>query len=801
MKKLDTDNILTEPSDDSPISEFQKMSFEEMDFAIVKKILSDQLSEEIKTEPEDAVKDQKILILETKTLEEGLKKAGDLLDLDIREIKYRYIDKVYHEIDGEQIEFNRIEFIKKATTGTSKIAVSQDRLTATLKILFPKKPDGAITSYQDIITLLDNMKISYGIDKEAIENAITKTQENYDVLQNILIAKGDIPTKGENSKIVESIFQDINKITYINTHGHYLQEIFSLESIESIHQKSFPGFFVQKGDMIAKATRPTEGKPGKDIFGKSIPAQTGEKQFVSGDNIKTEVNEKYITYSAEISGYLELENDKLQIQSPLWIKPDFLEAYYIKLPRLNKTFSKAPDNIDFKEQMQDIKISHGIDSLIVDTIPHELISDQFSFKALKVAEGDIPAKGKDSRVEFFFVKDSKPGKLLENGRIDYRETDMVKTVKENQLLAVKYSPTSGIPGKTIFGMVEKAQKGEDITFNTINNVKTVLGKGKILYYSTIEGRVDLVGEAGISVNQMYEVKGNVDFHTGNIDFNGDVNIGGSVNPGFSIRADGNIIVKGMVNQGAQLNAGGNIEIKEGVIGKSDTKLKAIGHVKALYMQGVTVEAESNVIVTDYIINSTIKTHGKVITPSKEKKAIAKGSIIGGDTYAMKGIMANTIGSDVSSNTRIIVGVDFSLITKLKDFKKAVDYCDYEISKISKTLRVGMQDIPKLKETLKKLPPAKQKPFLEAFGSLDGVNKLREDIITKRNELVNSAESLSQNAAIIVRNQLYSRVYVQIGENKMLIDKDYTKLKLREGANRKQIDFVDLKKVSPDKKTS
>jgi len=725
-------------------------------------------------------------------LEEGLKKASDLLDLDIKEIKYRYIDKVYHEIEGDQVEFNRIEFIKKATTGTSKISVSEDKLTATLKALFPKKPDGTDTSFQDIIDLLYKMKITYGIDTEAIENAIAKTQETYDVLQNILVAKGDIPTKGEDSKIIDSIFQDINKISYENKHGHYLQEIFSLGSTKSIYEKSYPVFFVQKGEMIVKTTKPTEGKPGKNIFGEVIPPQSGEMLFVSGDNIKIEVNEKYTAYYAEISGYLELEKDTLRIQSPIWIKPDLLEAYYIKLPQLGGT-PKAPKKDEIVAQLHEFKASHGIMFSKIETLPQQLIKDTYGFNAIKVAEGDPAVKGTDGWIEFFFEKDSQPGKLLKNGRIDYREIDQVKTVAENQLLAVKYFPTEGIPGKTIFGMVIEAQKGGDITFNALNNIQTVSGKGKVLYYSTIEGRVDIIGETGIAVNQMYEVKGNVDFHTGNIDFNGDVNISGSINPGFSIRAEGNIIVNGMVNRGVQLNAGGNIEVKEGIIGRDDTKLKAKGYVKALYLQGVTVEADSNVIITDYILNSIIKTHGKLLTPSKEKKATGKGSIIGGETYAMKGVMANTIGSDVSSNTRIIVGVDFSLRTKLKDFQKAVDYCDYEISRISKTLRIGVRDIQKVKEQLKKLPPAKQKPFLEAFANLDAVNKLRSEILVKRKELIDSADKLSQSAVIIVRAQLYSRVYVQVGENKMRTDKDYTKLKLREGVNinRKQIEMVDL----------
>ena len=48
------------------------------------------------------------------------------------------------------------------------------------------------------------------------------------------------------------------------------------------------------------------------------------------------------------------------------------------------------------------------------------------------------------------------------------------------------------------------------------------------------------------VRPVLEIKGDVDYGTGNIDFNGDVHIFGDVREGFDVRATGTIIINGLV---------------------------------------------------------------------------------------------------------------------------------------------------------------------------------------------------------------------------------------------------------------
>ena len=70
----------------------------------------------------------------------------------------------------------------------------------------------------------------------------------------------------------------------------------------------------------------------------------------------------------------------------------------------------------------------------------------------------------------------------------------------------------------------------------------------------------------IEVVNTYVVNGDVDYSTGNIQFNGNVVINGTVPDGFEVKAEGDIVVM-KIAESARLEAGRDIIIKGGVQGK------------------------------------------------------------------------------------------------------------------------------------------------------------------------------------------------------------------------------------------
>ena len=770
-------------------SELDEMPFEKMDFDIAKKIISDYLGKEISAEEikSESFEEEKFIILEIDNLQDGLKKASNILEIPIVKIRYKIIEKYFKEIDGKSKEFFQVEFREKAARGNSKIKISDDKLSAYFSLVYPEQPDGKETTFQVLVDLIKKQNIKFGIKFDEIEKIISQLKENYDVLSNILIAQGKSPFKGEDSVFEFSIFSNIDEINYVKNQKVGLDEIFLSSNLDFIKEKFYPVRIVEKGELIAITSLQKTGEKGIDVLGNEIEGVKGKLLFQGGKNVNVKIEDEKVKYYSETFGYLEFNDGSLAVHFPIWVSEDSMEAYFVKLPDASENIKNFKSD-ELIEQLKKINVKFGIKEDVIKMISDDLENGNYEFGLILIAEGVREKKGDNAKIGLFFEDERTPGKILKDGSIDYREINLVKTVKKNQLIAVKHFAKDGTTGMDLKGNTTNAEKGEDKKFIPVNNVKIELKENKALYYSTIEGCVTLVGDSGISVNQIYNVSGNVDFNTGNIGFNGSVDIKGFVGSGFKVKAEGDINIKGIVNQSAELIAGGNININQGVVGRGDTKLIAKGSVYAQYIQNSIVEAKGDVIVKDYIMNSVVKSGGSIITPDKGSKGKSKGLIIGGELIAKKSVMANSIGSEYTQNTKIVVGVDYESDQKFKDFQKSLDYCESQITKIKGILKLGFQDINTLLERVKKLPKDKQKPFLDGFKKLNEINLLKSKILEKRSELVKESDGLSKNAVITVYNILYPRVYIQIGEAKYQTESPISKAKVKLGKNRREVEF-------------
>ena len=67
--------------------------------------------------------------------------------------------------------------------------------------------------------------------------------------------------------------------------------------------------------------------------------------------------------------------------------------------------------------------------------------------------------GQNGRVEFHFdvKRDAKPT-ILEDGRVDFRELNLIECVTEGQQLCTLVPAENGTPGKTVFGTLDSCDK-------------------------------------------------------------------------------------------------------------------------------------------------------------------------------------------------------------------------------------------------------------------------------------------------------------------------------------------------------
>ena len=289
-----------------------------------------------------------------------------------------------------------------------------------------------------------------------------------------------------------------------------------------------------------------------------------------------------------------------------------------------------------------------------------------------IATGTQPIDGEDGKLIFHFSTDERTGRPKEigGGRVDYRTLDLFEPTTEGQLLVTRTLATEGMPGMSVKGREFKQRPGKECNMPRGKNVD--VNPDRTEMHSMCAGMVQFLG-GNVTVSNIYKINGDCDLSVGNIDFDGSVQITGSVRSGSIIKATGGISIGGVV-EGATIIAGGNIEMKSGMQGSDKGKVEAAGSITALYIERGRAVADGSITV-DVCIHSNIETGGTFTAKGK------RGAIIGGRVGAAGNVIANYIGAISNTRTEIVVGVVMRKRERIQFLEREIERINGEIRKL------------------------------------------------------------------------------------------------------------------------
>jgi len=266
-----------------------------------------------------------------------------------------------------------------------------------------------------------------------------------------------------------------------------------------------------------------------------------------------------------------------------------------------------------------------------------------------VAEGTLPENGEDSLIKMFELKEPKP-ETKEDGNVNHYELNLISAVKEGDWLGERAQPSEGKLGKSVKGneILPVAGKSQPILYDK-NSVREVNENGLTVLYARRNGAVNYHGDK-IGVSNLLEIPNNVDFKTGNVDFNGYLSVKGSIEDNFSVIANKDIEVLGEYGVGSVreiVSREGSIYIKGGIAGKSKAIIRSKKDVYTKFISDASIICDGSVHIGFYCLNSKIIAK-EVILDSP------KGQIIGGQINAEIKVVASIIGSASEKKTNISV---------------------------------------------------------------------------------------------------------------------------------------------------
>lgn len=318
-----------------------------------------------------------------------------------------------------------------------------------------------------------------------------------------------------------------------------------------------------------------------------------------------------------------------------------------------------------------------------------------------IAEGFPPVNGTDAEVKLYEVSNLKP-QIIDSDNVNHYELNLINHVKAGDWLGERKDPTPGFPGKSVRGKEIPAIPGRKLPLlydrlsvreNYENGVTTLLAKKN--------GAVYYKGDS-IGVYDYLEIKGDIDFSTGNIDFDGYMSVKGTVEDNFSVVASNDLEILGDYGVGAAdkiSSLEGNIYIKGGIAGKNKAVLRCKKNLYVKFLSDITVECEGSVYVGFYCMNSNVRAKQLIVESPK-------GKITGGKIDVDIQVSAAEIGNKSESRTLIRVrGFDRNnmkmeldkIINKIDENKKEITRIKQHLQIYSSTSQLSQEQFSNYEE--------------------------------------------------------------------------------------------------------
>lgn len=356
-------------------------------------------------------------------------------------------------------------------------------------------------------------------------------------------------------------------------------------------------------------------------------------------------------------------------------------------------------------------------------------------------------------------------------KVDLKASYNIVSVKENMPLMRKVKATKGKPGFNVYGVSLPAKDGKEIKFKIYKGSK--VNENEPDFLEAVHGGSPVIYSDGVQVNDTIYLD-KVDFRTGHIDFDGNVNIAGDVGAGMRVYATGDIKIHGSVED-AEIEAGGKIFIDEGVLGKSRTdvayssSIKAQGDIQARFAQYCRIESDANITFTSHVYHCEVFTSGKFSVIDGLKR---QGTLMGGHIYADRGIIALNIGSETSILTTIEVFPNY------KKYNQLITLANKAIESYEESLK----PIQEAHDKLEKLPP--QQKLEDISLRVNKAIKRYKDSIDEYNKIIeeykNQRDHESENVSVTVFGHLYAGTEIKISDKHYHVrsNKVATKLKIK-----------------------
>ncbi len=499
-------------------------------------------------------------------------------------------------------------------------------------------------------------------------------------------------------------------------------------------------------ELIRKDLPLVRLSPTKNPISMPVPCilEEGENSYLSDD--KTEIFSRVDGYPLLTTSTEKGVNSFLLTITPFCnTSADKMVADITLHPPVTKGTELTFDHI--KEILAENEIRFGFSEAHIQKLLNECKKERSKIIRVPVARGLLPMNGKDSFLRFAIEVGPLPGKVLGNGKIDFRERKMFVGVKEGETIATRIPATAGSPGLDVSNEQVEQVPGQDLPVILSDDAVYNEETGHIT--ANKSGILSMVGENSIKVCAKQIISGNIDYSTGNIESHDAVEISGSILPGFKVVTHGDLLLGGNARSSI-IDCRGNLVIKGGIRGRQ-CKVTVAGDADFSFMEQGRLRVSGNVIIRKQAYYTRIMADGDIFCTDKSQ-------IMAGELLCGGSITLGSVGSSNSPTALIVAGVSPAIYLRYLSMRARLHQSTEELTLFLQ--RFGLQKKKEEREELE-----------ESIATLERDMRKMDLIPGNVQGCANNNTDYLNTISITVHGTLFSGTQIQIGNSSKILHRN------------------------------
>jgi uncharacterized protein (DUF342 family) len=312
------------------------------------------------------------------------------------------------------------------------------------------------------------------------------------------------------------------------------------------------------------------------------------------------------------------------------------------------------DKLWFRQQLKRLRIPEKTSAAHLDSLVQSA-AKQVDLSGMICAQGKGAIDGAGPYLHESYLDRNTSASELESAVLDIRGLQQRSLVSTGDLIAEVRFKEEAKAGFDVYGEIIYPNPPAEIDVQVGEGIQRKDG-GR--YYATYVG-VPTIEKNCISLSKILIHKGDVNLRSGDIVFDGPVEITGSVDTGASIVATGDITIIGSV-RGGKVKAGGSISVTGGVVTGTTGYLEAKASIAAEFIENSRVHCGGTLRARKSILNCEI-----ICGENVEILDQTEGILAGGSVSCKQDVMAANIGFKRGALTTLRVGVDWKIEKTVK----------------------------------------------------------------------------------------------------------------------------------------